>query len=230
VIPAALRRPVVAGGVVGTGVLAPALSVGAWLHGCSPPASSWRQRCWPPGARPVRVGLGVAGVVAVCGTVGLVVEHGHADQRCQQVWAQASLLNRAQLLPSSPGRAAGEVVRAVAAGDPAVCTAVFTPAAGAQLAAAAGAHDCAAGFSVGRPASRPGSLRDTRPRSGRPCPGTVGRARSTWVTCGGAALRVWNGAGTFAGWSGPQVGHLELTRVLGQGYMKAIAHRRRAVL
>jgi hypothetical protein len=63
-------------------------------------------------------------------------------------------LNRAQLLPSSLGRSVGLLLRAVAAGDPVVCTTMLTPAVAAQLAAAGGVGLSGGGAGAGRAGGR----------------------------------------------------------------------------
>jgi hypothetical protein len=141
-IPPVLRRPILVGGVVGMGVVAMVLSVGAWLLAAADvvTAVALADGKTLTGRGRARVLLGVPGVMAVWGTVGLVVEHLHAEARRQEVWAQTAQLNRAQLLPSSPGRAAGLLMRGVAASDPGICPVTFAPAARAEFAAAV-VHD-----------------------------------------------------------------------------------------
>lgn len=181
----------------------------------------------------IRTLLAAAGVMAIIGTTGLVVEHVKADQRRAAAWAQTSELNRAQLLPRTPARAAGMLLAAVADADPTVCTVLLAPAAAGQLAAAAGAADCPAAERV-----LAGQVVDPRRY---PTPDSD--AIPVLMSADGQTARAdlcgltWDGPGAVLHGTtppepaageppvpkpgpqpGPQLGRLYLTRVLGQGY------------
>lgn len=137
-------------------------------------------------------------------------------------WAQVSELNRAQLLPTTPARAARALLRAVADDDPTVCATTLSPFAAGQLAAAAGAPDCPA--AVHAVASRVVDPRRYATPDGNAVThtlapdgqtGTVDACHLTWPGLTGI---VHGRAADSACPPGPQLGRLDLVRVLGQGY------------
>jgi hypothetical protein len=163
----------------------------------------------------------LAAVLAVAGTAGLVVEHRAAQQRRTDEWAQASELNRVQLLPRSPGRVARTLLRAIAEGDTTVCATLLAPAAADQLAHAVGAADCAG-------AVRVLTARVVDPR-GYPAPDADATPSILSSDGQSAGLDLcglrWDGVAAILQGTpapgpqpGPQVGRLDLGRVLGQGY------------
>jgi hypothetical protein len=160
-------------------------------------------------------------VLAVAGATGLLVEHLHARQLRDLEWVQASELNRAQLLPRSPGRAARALLAAVADGDPTVCATVLAPAAADQFAASVGAPDCAAAVRllaarVVDPRRYPAPDSDAIPEARSPDGehGTADLCRMTW----NALARIGVPTRTPDPLPGPQLARLDLVRVLDQGY------------
>jgi hypothetical protein len=167
-----------------------------------------------------QVRLLVAIVPAVCGTVGLDVEHVHTEQQRPAEWAQASKSARAQLLPASPAWRRGCGFRAVADGDPTVCNDAAAPAAAAQLVTAADAGDCAGAVRVlsARVVDPRCTRRPTSTRSPKPSPRRAGGHRR----CAGCAetaclAGILHGTTPAAQPPGPQLGRLDLAQVLGQG-------------
>jgi hypothetical protein len=188
------------------------------------------------GAVPLRTGRGlgsphrfpallsVAGVLAAVGTTGLVVEHGRSEQR--RAGERASALGRARLLPDTPDRSARTLLGvlagdAAAETDPPVCTLLLSPTAADQLATAAGAADCRAALRVLSARVRDHDLypvpdEDTIPTALSPDgeTATADLCRMAWTRLPGAAPL----DALPEPPPGPQLGRLDLARVLGQGY------------
>lgn len=226
-LPRRLCRPAVAGGVVGAMALIPELSVGAWLlatagliavavltHG-DRMSGQTRGRVW------LRASVTLAVVLAASGVVVLVVDHVRVQQQRAQQWEQASEFNRAQLLPGSPTKAGRVLLQAVARSDASVCETVFTPGAAAQLAAATGALSCPAAVRVLAdrvvdPHRYPVPDSHATPQALAPDAesGSVDLCHLTWD----GVAAILNGTAAAGPAPGPQLGRLDLTRVLGQGY------------
>ena len=228
--PTVVQHPLPAAGLAGAASLVPGLPVGAWLLAAAGVAAVGAacggERVCGHGRR--RVLAVAAAVLAVAGTTGLVGEHRAAQQRRTTAWAHASQLNRAQLLPRSPGRVARTLLGAIAEGDTTVCATLLAPAAGDQLAHAVGAADCADAVKVL-------AARVVDPRR-YPAPDAA-TTPSTLSSDGQSAgldlcgLR-WDGVAAILHGTptpgpqpvpdlglqpGPQLGRLDLSRVLGQG-------------
>lgn len=224
-LPRRLRRPLLAATVAATAVLVTATSVWVWLllaagglveivlfHG---PTLDTPTRSWG------RVLLLAAVLLILGGAVGLTVEHVRAEQREATEWAQASALSRAKLLPPTPGRAARTLLDAITDTDPTVCGLMLSPPAGDQLAAAVGAADCAGALrqlsgQVVEPRRYPAPDHDAIPTTLSPDgqSGTADLCAMSWHDLAG----ILHGTTPPGPAPGPQLGRLELTRVLGQGY------------
>jgi hypothetical protein len=229
VLPRRLRRPVAAASLTGAAGLAVTGAVWMWsliAAGTLVEVVLLTRNGRGNGARGRRLGvlLAAAAMLAAAGAVELVVEHHHAQQRRAAEWAHASEINRAQLLPRTPARAAQVLLRAVADGDPTVCTTVLAPAAAEELAAAVGVPDCAGAMRV--LADRvvdpqryvaPDFDAVTQTLSPDGQSATVNVCRLSWDGLAG----ILHGTTPPGPPPGPQLGRLDLTRVLGQGFQVA---------
>ena len=217
-LPNRLRRPGRSAVVVGSLVLLSEVSPWAWvLVGALVLVltGGW-QRGPHAGVRPRVLLLGAA--MALAGGAGLTVEHLDDVHQAAEQNAQTSALSRAALLPPSPDQVARSLVNAVADGDTAGCGLLLTPQATDQLAATVGAPAC------------PTTIRALsarvldRQQYARPDADTITTTSTAADRATVDACHLTWGSSTVFGRPptspapGPQLGYLDVARVLGRGY------------
>ena len=216
-LPRLSRRPVLAGAAVGVVALAPVLSWGQWLLTAAGVlavtiiAAGDTVRRRDRGRAVLGTAVVVTVVLASAGVVELVVESIRAQHQRQADWERAAEYDRARLLPGSPTQAGDLVLLAVATDNPGVCDAVFAPDAATQFAAAAGETRCddAVRLLAGRV--------NDRARYQAPDRHSIVLTLDSQSGSADLCHLAWNG--TRASPPGPQLGRLDLTRRLGQGYL-----------
>lgn len=169
-----------------------------------------------------RAWLAVAAVLVLASLVALIVEQARTDRRRAADEAQASALSRAASLPPTPNQASRALVEAVAGDDSSVCDLALSPTAAGQLATATATPDCAAAIHalasrVTDPVHYQGPDNDAITDTVAP-DGQTGTADACHLS--------WDGLSDVHGGTtperrpqpGPQLGRLDLARILGRGY------------
>ena len=169
-----------------------------------------------------RAWLAAAGALVLTGVVGLAVQHLQTERRRAADETPASASTWAARLPRSPAEAANLLLKAVADGDPTVCTVGLSPTSAAQLAAAAGAPDCPSAVHAlaGQVVDaarypRPGSAAITVTPAVDGHTQIVDACHLSW---GDLAPLLHGGSAAPTEPPGPQIGQLVLTQVLHRGY------------